>query len=224
MYVSDPEEGSLVGLFDDAPKDPKVNPAGQVTHWLFALGDTLAINAFRALALITTHPAQRRRVEEEIAAAEREDGALTAAGIAGLEYLEACLEDAMRLYPTVPLLLRETLTELRWNGGIVPSGTQTVISNTFDHRDAERFDFADRFAPEEWLEGGAAESWAFNHFSHGPQGCPGTWLALFVGKGVLAELLAERRLDALGPDLDPVRPLPKMLDYFALRFAVELRV
>jgi cytochrome P450 len=224
MYVSDPEEGSLVALFDEAPKDPKTNPPGQVTHWLFALGDTLAINAFRALALITTHSAQRTRVEQEIGAAEREDGALTAAGIAGLEYLEACLEEAMRLYPTVPFLSRETLTEVHWNGAMVPSGTQVLISNTFDHRDPERIEFADRFAPEEWLEGGAAESWVFNHFSHGPQGCPGTWLALFVGKGLLAELLAERRLDALGPDLDPNRPLPKMLDHFALCFAVEPRV
>jgi cytochrome P450 len=222
-YVTDPEEGSLVALFDDAPKDPRTNPAGQVTHWLFALGDTLAINAFRALALITAHPAHRARIESEVAAAERGDGALTATGVAGLDYLEACLEEAMRLYPTVPFLSRETLTAVSWNGATVPSGTQLLISNVFDHRDPERIEFADRFAPEEWLEGGAAETWVFNHFSHGPQGCPGTWLALFVGKGLLAELLAERRFDPIGPDLDPDRPLPKMLDYFSLRFAVEPR-
>ena len=58
-YVADPEPESLVGLFADAPAGPDTDPAGQVPHWLFACGDTLAINAYRALALITTHPEQR---------------------------------------------------------------------------------------------------------------------------------------------------------------------
>jgi cytochrome P450 len=226
-YVSDPEPESLVGLFSEAPTGPDTDPAGQVPHWLFAGGDTLAINAFRALALITTHPEQRARIVAEVDDAEttEADGAgssLTAAGIAGLDHLGACIEDAMRLYPTTPLLSRETDRDVSWNGAVIPSETQILISNTFNHRDPERVEFADRFAPEEWLEGGAAEDWTFNHFSHGPQGCPGAWIALFVGKGLLAALLAERRLDLVsGPDLDPAEPLPKMLDFFSLRFAAE---
>lgn len=221
-YVADAEPDSIVARFDHAPSGPETDPAGQVTHWLFALGDTLAINAFRALALLTTHSEPRARAVAEATEAERSDGKLTAAGVQGLDYLGACIEDAMRLYPTTPLLSRETLVDVDWNGATVPRGTQVLISNTFNHRDPDRLSFADRFAPEEWLEGGAAEDWSFNHFSHGPQGCPGTWIALFVGKGLLAALLTERRFDIVaGPDLDPAKPLPKMLDFFRLRFAVE---
>jgi cytochrome P450 len=221
-YVADAEPGTLVALFDEAPSGPATEPAGQVPHWLFALGDTLAMNAFRALALITTHPEQRARVVAEIGDAETAEGSLTAPGIAGLDYLGACLQDAMRLYPTTPLLSRETIGDVRWNGATIPDGSQILISNTFNHRDPDTIPFADRFAPGEWLEGGAAESWSFNHFSHGPQGCPGTQIALFVGKGMLAELLATRRLDLVGgPELDPGEPLPRMLDIFALRFAAE---
>jgi cytochrome P450 len=220
-YVADAEPGCLAGLFDDAPSGPATEPAGQVPHWLFALGDTLAINAFRALALITTHPAELTRAVAEVTEAERGDDALTAPGIASLDHLEACLEDSMRLYPTTPLLSREAITDVPWNGATVPANAQVLISNTFNHRDPDRIPFADRFAPEEWLEGGAAESWSFNHFSHGPQGCPGTGIALFVGKGLIAHLLRRRRFDLLGPDLDPSEPLPHMLDFFSLRFALE---
>ena len=116
-YVSDPEPESLVGLFADAPAGPDTDPAGQVPHWLFACGDTLAINAYRALALITTHPEQRARVVAEVNEADTTEAddvgsSLTAAGIAGLDHLEACVEDAMRLYPTTPLLSRETDREV----------------------------------------------------------------------------------------------------------------
>jgi cytochrome P450 len=192
-----------------------------VIHWLFALGDTLPANAFRALALLASHPRQRAAVEGELAASASGGEQVSAAEVASLRYLEACLEEAMRLWPTTPFLSRETLEETEWDGDSVPAGTQVLISNTFNHRDPERHEFADRFAPEAWTAGGAADDWSFNHFSHGPQGCPGAGLALFVGKVMLAQLLATRQVALLKPKLDPERPLPHMLDFFALRFSVE---
>jgi cytochrome P450 len=219
-YVEAAEAGSLVGLFGEAPSDEETRVERQLTHWLFAMGDTLPANAFRALALIASHPRQRAVVEAELAAAG-EDGGLDAGGVASLAYMEACLEEAMRLWPTTPLLSRETLEETEWDGAAAPARTQVLISNTFNHRDPERHEFADHFAPEEWTEGGAAEDWSFNHFSHGPQGCPGAGLALLIGKAVLADLMRQRRFRLLEPKLDPDQPLPHMLDFFRLRLAVE---
>jgi cytochrome P450 len=184
--------------------------------------DTLAINCLRALALVASHPEQGLRADEEVAALGS-GGPSSAADVAGLDYLEACLQEAMRLWPTTPMLSRETVREVEWNGATVPAGTQVLIVNVFHHRDRETHDFADRFAPEEWLEGDAASDWSFNHFSHGPQGCVGAGLALFVGKAVLATLMARRRISLLEPDLDPQRPLPHMLDFFRLRFAASPR-
>ena len=126
----------------------------------------------------------------------------------------------MRLWTTTPLLSRESLVELSWRGARVPAGTQLLIFNTFHHRDRERLPYADRFAPEEWTQGTAGEDWGLNFFSHGPQGCPGADLALLIGSAVVAELLGARTLSADGGGLDPLRPLPHMLDAFALRFAL----
>jgi cytochrome P450 len=221
-YVAAAEPGSLVGLFDEAPPDDETRVEGQVVHWLFAMGDTLSANAFRALALIASHPRQREAVQGELDAASGDGGLEGASGIASLEYLEACIEEAMRLWPTTPFLSRETVEEVEWDGGTAPAETQVLISNTFNHRDPERHEFANRFAPEAWTGGDAAEDWTFNHFSHGPQGCPGAGLALFVGKGVLANLLSKRQIRLLGPKLDPHKPLPHMLDFFSLRFAIDV--
>ena len=111
-------------------------------------------------------------------------------------YMDACLHEAMRLWPTTPMLSRETTRELDWDGVTVPANTQLVIVNSFNHRDRTRHEFADRFAPEAWINGGAADDWSFNHFSHGPQGCPGVALSLLVGRTMLATVLRERTVSA----------------------------
>jgi len=220
-YVETAEPGGLVGLFADAPSTPQTAVAGQVPHWLFALGDTLPINALRALALIGSHPAQRAEVERECNdAVGAHGGPLDAAGVAGLAYLRACLQEAMRLWPTTPLLSRETVAELDFDSALVPAGTQILFVNAFHHRDREHVPYADRFAPEAWTEGDASGDWSFNHFSHGPEGCPGVNLALLIGTTVLAEILATREVRLKDPGLHPERPLPHMLDFFRVRLDV----
>ncbi|MDQ6607130.1 MAG: cytochrome P450 [Actinomycetota bacterium] len=211
--------GSLAGLLADAPRTELTNPAGQVTHWLFALGDTLAINAMRCLALLAGHDQVAARVLEELAEADLRTGE----GVAGLRVLEASLQEAMRLWPTTPMLSRELTSDVDWDGVKVTKGTQVVIVNTFNHRDRDSHAFADRFAPDEWLSGGAADDWSFNHFSHGPQGCPGTGLALLVGKATIGTILRDHDLKPLGSALAPDKPLPHMLDYFSLRFELVPR-
>ncbi|MCW3013159.1 MAG: cytochrome, partial [Solirubrobacterales bacterium] len=109
-YVQAAEPGSLTSLIAGAPSDPDTRVEGQVTHWLFALQDTLAVNALRALALLCTHPRQRAIVAGELEGVQA-------------PYLAACLQEAMRLFPTTPLLSRETLVEVAWHGATVPAGT-----------------------------------------------------------------------------------------------------
>jgi cytochrome P450 len=201
-HVNASEEGSLASLFAQAPQGEQTDPAGQVIHWLFALGDTLAINALRGLALLAVFDDQRTRA------------------LADPAYMDACLHEAMRLWPTTPMLSRETTRELDWDGITVPANTQLVIVNSFNHRDRTRHEFADRFAPEAWIDGGAAEDWSFNHFSHGPQGCPGVALSLLVGRTMLATAMRERTVTLLAPNLQRSESLPYSLDYFALRFAL----
>jgi cytochrome P450 len=212
-YVEDPEPDSLVSLFADAHPDPETAATGQVPHWMFATADTLAINSLRALALIASHPDQRAAVDRELG-----EAAPTAEGVAGLRYLRACLHEGMRLWPTTPLLARETVRATELDGGSVPEGTQVAFSNLLFHRDRDRVAYADSFAPEAWTEGDAGRDWAFNHFSHGPQGCPGVNLALLLAGAVLMELLTTTSVALESPQLDPARPLPAMLDFYAVRF------
>ena len=213
----DPDPESLVGRFAAARQTDTTRVVHQIPHWMFALRDTLATNAYRALAAIAASPEVERRVREELEAADLSDPE----ALGGLPYLEGCLSEAMRLWPTTPLLVRETTREVTLAGESLDEGTQVMIVNTFNHRDPETVEDADRFRPERW-EGGGRDL-RFNHLSNGKQDCPGGPLVYLLGKAVLAHMLARYDIELVGPPLDLGRPLPYMLDYFETRFKLAAR-
>jgi cytochrome P450 len=95
-----------------------------------------------------------------------------------------------------------------------------IIPTWFLHRDDRTRDDADRFHPEQWLDGSAHEDWFLVPFSTGPAACPGRELVLFTASTFLPVLL--RDLDPAPPaELSGGEPLPKGLDPFALRFPVR---
>jgi cytochrome P450 len=194
-YYERAEKGSLAGRAAAAESTPDTRPDGQLAHWLFAMQDTLSANTMRALALLATHPGSD---------------------------LRATLQEAMRLWPTTPLLSRETLVDLVWHHVPVPAGTNVLIVNAFLHRDPERLgEAADRFTPDGWAEGGAfAADWGLNHFSHGPQGCPGANLALLIGTTAMETVRDHGTLRPGKPSLPAAGPLPHMLDVFSIRLEV----
>lgn len=202
-HVDRADRGSLVARFSGAPATARTNSVGQVPHWLFALGDTLAINLFRALAVLGS------------------DGDGLAGARRSRELLRACLQEAMRLWPTTPILVRETTKAVEIGGERIPKGTQVVISNLLGHRNPDRLDQADRFAPETWVHGDAASEPSFNHFSRGPQACPGATLAIGVGEETLGSLIDRFTPRTLSGFVDPAKPMPRMLDFFSIRIRLD---
>jgi len=217
-HLRDPEPASLLARFADAPQSDRTRVVHQIPHWMFAMRDTLAANAFRALAVVAGNPAVSRRVRDELDAAEGDDPR----GLDGLRYLEGCLEEAMRLWPTTPLLARETTRATTLCGEPLEPGTQILILNTFNHRDPEGAPDPDRFRPERWPD--AANDYRFNHLSHGTQDCPGAPLVRLLGKAVIARLLEAYTLTLVHPELDAEAPMPHMLDFFAIRLGAAARV
>jgi cytochrome P450 len=210
-YLTNPAPDSLAALVRQAP-DPGSAPPGQLVHWMFAMGDTLAANVFRALGALSGHDEQLREVKAEMAGADLG----SAADIAKLDYLAGCLFEAMRLWPTTQLFGRVTTRDVEFpNGAVLPEGQQVLIYNVFNHRNRELIPYADRFAPGEWATGDAGKDWSFNFFSHGPQGCPGAGLSVLLGQAILAHLIDAGVTNVSGNRLNPAKSLPHGLDLFS---------
>ncbi|GAA5055330.1 cytochrome P450 [Thermocatellispora tengchongensis] len=222
------EPGSLAGMLADLPVPAHVRPAGQVPHWLFAF-DAAGIAAYRALALLATHPGHlaRARAESRAAAgvaAEPGGGTFAAAAMAAAPpperpFLRACVLESVRLWPTTLAILRDSTSETTWDGAAVPAGTPFLVFSSFVNRDRDADPFADRFAPEIWLDGAAAERRSIVPFSTGPARCAGRELVLMLTAELLATLLERHEHTLVSPPaLSPDRPLPHSLNPFALRF------
>ena len=217
-HLRDPEPGSLVARIPDAPQTDRTRVTHQIPHWVFAMRDTLGANVFRALAAVVHDPEVERRAREEADSADLTDPH----AIDGMRFLEGCLQEAMRLWPTVPLIARETTRETELAGEKLDEGTQVMILNTFNHRDPDDVPNADSLDAERW-QNGASGDYKFNHLSHGTQDCPGGPLVLLIGKAVLANMLTEHELSLREPEIEPGEPLPHMLDFFEIRFTIRPR-
>src|SRR5205085_11993215 len=63
--LADPEPGSLIARFANAPQTDSTRVVHQIPHWMFAMRDTLGANAYRALAAIVADPSRERRARED---------------------------------------------------------------------------------------------------------------------------------------------------------------
>ena len=220
-YVDAAEPGTLVSLFPSAPQAQETHPNGQVPFWLMAL-DAVRIVVANTLAVLATHPAARAAAVEEIAAADETHGRGTVAGLADLRLVRACVQESIRLWPAAPTLVRRTTTDTEWHGTTVPAGTRVLIPAAVFHR-TRRFPYANRLAPEIWLDGSGDSDWSFNLFSRGGAQCAGRNLALMLATAGLAELLRQAEFGLLKPKLSPDRPLPYVINPLTTRFAVNAR-
>jgi cytochrome P450 len=210
------EPGSLAEVVASVPRSRSTAPEQQVPQWLFAF-DPAGMTTFRTLALLTTHPEHAERAREEIRSRAGD-------GDAHLSYLRACVLESLRLWPTTPMVLRETTEATIWDTGTMPAGTGILIFSPFFHRDDERLTYADRLSPELWLrdraevQGLPPEGWPLIPFSAGPAVCPGRNLVLLVSSRMLTRLLEPRRFALEQADrLDRAR-LPGVLNHYSLRF------
>lgn len=207
------EQGSLAGIMARTPATEKTAPAQQPPQWLFAF-DPAGMTTFRALALLGSHPRHAERAREEIKQAGQ--------ARQHLPYLRACVLESLRLWPTTPMVLRESIQQTTWETGVMPAHTSILIFAPFFHRDDRRLPNADRFSPETWLEEPPDQPWPLIPFSGGPAICPGRYLVLLLTSAMLAALL-DGRLVRLQPAdrLREGRPLPATLNSYSLRFALE---
>ena len=107
------------------------------------------------------------------------DRPCTAEDAAQMKYLECCIKEALRLYPAVPSITRQTCEDSELGGYKIPSGVSVVMQIYALHRNEEFFPEPEVFKPERFQteESLGRHPFAFVPFSAGPRNCIGTSFA-----------------------------------------------
>ena len=175
---------------------------GNVVTLLLAGEDTTANTLAWLLYLLARHP-------EALVRAQAEARGLGIAGpedvpsheqLAGLDYLEACAHEAMRLKPVAPILTFEPLQPTELGGVAIEPGVLVITLMRVESVSETHLAEPQAFRPERWLEGSAAAGTAKRltlPFGAGPRICPGRYLALQEIKLALAAVLAHFDIDAV---------------------------
>ncbi|KAK0726559.1 cytochrome P450 [Apiosordaria backusii] len=141
-----------------------------------------------------------------------------------LDYLQACLKEAMRVRPAVGLNITRLVPPegAELDGHFFPGGTTIAANGWVLHRDKETFgQDADEFRPERWLEdeerAKKMERYMFQ-FGGGSHLCIGRNLALLEINKVVPRLLRDYRFELAHPG----QPLKANASFFVVQSGLEV--
>jgi cytochrome P450 len=97
-----------------------------------------------------------------------------------LPYVRQVLDEVMRLYPPIPVIVRKARAADVICGVKIPRGTIVTVAPFVIHRHRRLWSDPDRFDPERFAEGarGGRPRYAFIPFAAGPGVCPGATVAM----------------------------------------------
>ena len=178
--------------------------AGNVLTVLLGGEDTTANTLGWALFLLHRDRAAWDKLVAEVDATVGEERVLREFDrTRGLDWLEACLHEAMRLRPVAPLIFVETQRETTLAGMPLRKGAIVFCVMRKPALDTATLGSdAAEFRPARWLDGGSEGTRALNRaampFGAGPRLCPGRYLALVEMKMVLSLIARNYRLVDVG--------------------------
>lgn len=146
---------------------------------LFVAGHETTANALTwTWYLLARHPAIASRLHEELRANHE------------TPYLDAVLNEVLRLYPPAWILGRDALREVEIAGWRLRKGATVFLSQLVMHRSAEYFPEPLRFMPERWLgDPPQLPQFAYFPFGGGSRKCIGdqfAWMEARIHLGTLA--------------------------------------
>ena len=164
----------------------------QVAIFFLAGHETSASALAWTLYLMAIYPEWQERVAEEAAALEDD----SFAAVSRLHISRDVFREALRLYPPVPMMVREATCPERFRDREVPKGSQLVLSPWHLHRHERLWDNPDGFDPERWQteNGKKCQREAYMPFSAGPRVCTGAGFAMVEGPLILSMLLRHFRV------------------------------
>ena len=173
----------------------------QVAIFFLAGHETSASALAWALYLVALFPDWQERLAAEAETAMQ--GGFAFRDMSRLRLSRDVFRETLRLYPPVPMMVREAACPETFRDRKVPKGSQIVLSPWHLHRHERLWERPDDFDPDRWQteNGKTCQRNAYIPFSAGQRVCTGAGFAMIEGPLLLSMILRRFRFD-----LVPERP------------------
>lgn len=123
----------------------------------------------------------QKKIQEEIQRVQEATGQndFTYDMMNELKYLECCIYETLRKYPTLPIHIRTVTQDYKVPDSkiVIPKGTSITIPVLGFHRDPDIYENPMEFKPERFLDspngGGKISGLFYTPFGDGPRSCIG---------------------------------------------------
>jgi cytochrome P450 len=188
MTTRDPETGKTFTT------DEMVD---QVAIFFLAGHETSASALGWALYLVAADPATQEAVFAELANLNMTE--IIFSDLSKMPFTRDVFRETLRLYPPVPMMVRETQKPEHFRNRVLPKTAQVVISPWHVQRHERFWDRPDAFDPSRWQtpEGRQSAREAYLPFSKGRRVCTGAGFAMAEGVVLLAMLIKAFRFETV---------------------------
>jgi cytochrome P450 len=182
-------EAMLAAAAEEGSGVTEAEVAGNVSTMLLAGEDTTSNSVAWLIWLLQRHPDALQRARDEVLRCVPSLDTVTIEQLGRLDFMDACVQESMRLKPAAPFLSAEALASTTVADVAIDKGTIVLCLMRDTSPASSRFDHPARFDPGRWLQE-SVDRKAAMPFGSGPRICPGRYLALLEIKVAMTMLLA----------------------------------
>ena len=209
------DEGN--GLHDEEIQD-------EVDTFMFEGHDTTTSGMCWTLYCLAKHPEHQDKVREEVRNVLMGRDWLEYDDLKELKYTQWCIKEAMRLYPPVFLISRQTSESLEIDGHQIPKGMEVVISVLSIHRNANTWENPNEYDPLCFHPSNAEgrHPFAYIPFSGGQRNCIGQNFALNEERVVVASIVNRFKLTLVEGHKVETAPYIVLRSKYDIKVTLEL--
>ncbi|XP_031639205.1 probable cytochrome P450 313a4 [Contarinia nasturtii] len=162
--------------------------------------------------MLTLHPEYQEKVFQEILTVMPHiDTELTKADLDKLEFIDLCIRETLRIFPTAPIIARTSIKPIKLNNNVeIPPDVPIVFGIRQLHIREEYYGPTSRiFSPYRFMDEKVKTlpSSAYVPFSYGARNCIGYFYAKVSVKCCVVHLIRNYRLTTIYKNIDEMKPV-----------------
>ncbi|CAH1100871.1 unnamed protein product [Psylliodes chrysocephalus] len=171
----------------------------ELNTFIFEGHDTTSGSIAYTLMLLANNKEAQEEIYREIVSIIGSKQSPSYSDLSELKYMERCIKESLRLYPSVPVIGRVTGEYIKSQSGYtIPKGCIINLSIYDMHRNPAIWENPEKFDPDRFLPDNIAKRHPFAYvpFSAGSRNCIGQKFAMLELKATLCGILRNFRLEA----------------------------